>query len=58
MSHPVLLMADRRNLPHHAPEAEPVLVEHDGQAVVLTLEDGQTITLDERELRASLEDAA
>jgi hypothetical protein len=35
-------------------ESEPVLVDHDGQHVTLTLEDGSTITLDERELLSTL----
>lgn len=57
MNNPVLLMAAHKPLSGPV-EAEPVLVEHDGQAVVLTLENGETLTLDERELRASLEQAA
>jgi hypothetical protein len=35
-------------------EAEPVLVEHDEHAVTLTLDDGEEITVDRRELIAAL----
>lgn len=53
-----LLMAQRRGLPHQDPEAEPVLVQATGRVVVLTLDDGQTLTFDRSELRATLEQAA
>jgi hypothetical protein len=51
-------MAQRRGLPHQDPEAEPVLVQATGRVVVLTLDDGQTLTFDRSELRATLEQAA
>ena len=52
-----LLMADV-TAPDGSVEAEPVLVDHDGQVVVLTLEDGRAVRLDERELRTTLSEAA
>jgi len=58
MSGPWLLIALRRAQGHTTPEAEPVLVEHDGTTVTLTLDDGAAIVLDERELLASLDQAA
>ena len=48
----VLLMADYAH--GGRVESEPVLIDHDGQHVTLTLEDGSTITLDERELLSTL----
>lgn len=49
----VLLMADYAS-PTGPVESEPVLIDHDGKRVTLTLEDGSTITLDERELLSTL----
>jgi hypothetical protein len=51
-----LLMAARGV--HEDMEAEPVLVAVDGGHATLTLDDGETVDFDLRELRAALEDAA
>lgn len=52
---PTLLMALRARRPFDdAPEAEPILVSVTGQSVVLELDDGQRIELDEAELLAAI----
>ncbi len=48
------LMATRAGRPEHTPEAEPVLVETDGELVVLALDDGERIEFDRRELLSAL----
>lgn len=50
-----LIMAVRAGRPEHAPESEPVLVSSDGQEVVLTLDDGEQLTFNRRELRHATE---
>lgn len=55
MTEPRLLMADLRAV-DGTTEAEPVLVDHDGDRVTLTLDDGRTLVLDERELRSTLDE--
>jgi hypothetical protein len=51
-----MVMASRAGRAEHTPEAEPVLVERVGDEYVLTLDDGETLGLDRRELRATLDD--
>lgn len=58
MSEPILITCDRAGRREHSPEAEPVLVAVDGDAVTLTLDDGEMLEFDASELRAALEDAA
>ncbi len=52
------LMATRAQHPAHTPEAEPVLVEVQGDVARLALDDGATIDFDRRELLAALDVAA
>ena len=54
-----LTMATRAGRPEHTPEAEPVVIDTDRPgAVVLHLDDGETLEFDAGELRAALERAA
>lgn len=55
---PVLLMATRAGRPEHTPEAEPVLIELQGNAVTITLDDGEALTLDAAELLAAVAGSA
>jgi hypothetical protein len=55
MSDPTLLMANRAGLPEHEPEAEPVLIQRDGDQVVLILDDGETLAFDATELRSAVD---
>lgn len=48
-----LLMALRAGRPEHTPESEPVVVKHDGNVLVLELDDGESIILDRAELHAA-----
>lgn len=53
-----VLSALRAGRPEHTPEAEPVLVEVRDGTATLTLDDGETVAFDARELRAALGEAA
>ncbi len=53
-----LLMANRAGREGAPVEAEPVVVEQDGDVAVLLLDDGGRLEFDRRELRAVLDDAA
>ncbi len=48
------LMLTRASHPLHSPEAEPVIVEVDGDAVRLVLDDGETLDFDRLELAAAV----
>lgn len=52
------LMALRAGRREHAPEAEPVVVEADGDTVRLELDDGEVIDFDRTELLNALRSAA
>ncbi len=54
---PQLLMVTRAGRPEHTPEAEPALIDTDGSALVLTLDDGETISLSTEEVVAYLRDS-
>lgn len=53
MARESLVMALRVARPEDVPEAEPVVVEHEGAEVVLRLDDGEELRLDWRELAAT-----
>lgn len=52
------LVLTRAGRPEHTPEAEPVVIEATADEVILTLDDGETLTLDRRELLAAAQVAA
>ena len=52
------LVATRASRPEHTPEAEPVVVEADGDTVRLELDDGEVIDFDRTELLNALRSAA
>lgn len=51
---PTMLMAHRGRAPDD--EAEPVVIDHDGDIVVLRLDDGDELRFDRRELSAAVDD--
>lgn len=52
------LVATRAARSEHTPEAEPVIVEANGNIVRLELDDGEVIDFDRRELLAAVQAAA
>ena len=55
MSPQTALTVTRGSFNDPTAEAELVLVEHDGRNVTITLDDGEELTFDHRELRAALD---
>lgn len=57
MTDPTMVVANRGHDTAHV-EAEPVLVQRDGEVVRLVLDDGDTLEFDATELRSALGEAA
>lgn len=54
MSDPEFITALRAGRPEHTPDVVGVLVQRTGDAVVITLDDGETLELSAGELHAAL----
>lgn len=58
MTRTSLVIVNRSGRPEHTPEAESLLVETEGERVVLRLDDGEELECDRGELLAALEQQA